>query len=147
MVDSLKASEQGLKIVDEARRRKRWQKNASTWVESAKTSEATLRRFWARKSAIDRYAFIAICKAVGVNWEEVAEPSEIQETELPVLSTAKANPSIPNLNFVGRERAIASLNTRINQGAKIIVIQAPGGVGKTKLAEEYFNSQGFELVL
>jgi tetratricopeptide (TPR) repeat protein len=60
---------------------------------------------------------------------------------------AIAHPSIPNQNFVGREKAIARLNTHINQGAKIIVIQAAGGVGKTKLAEEYFNSQGFELVL
>ncbi|MEK0194690.1 tetratricopeptide repeat protein [Microcoleus anatoxicus] len=147
MVDSLRASEQGLKIVDEARRRKRWQKNASIWVTVAETSEATLKRFWARKSAIDRFTFIAICEVVGVNWEEIAEPSEIQETELPVLSTAKAHPSIPNQNFVGRDRAIASLNTRINQGAKIIVIQAPGGVGKTTLAHEYLNSQGFDLVL
>jgi len=58
-----------------------------------------------------------------------------------------AHPSIPNQNFVGREGVIASLNTHINQGAKIIVIQAAGGVGKTKLAQEYFNSQGFELVI
>jgi len=107
MVDSLKASEQGLQIVDEARRKKRWQKNSLTWVQEAKTSEATLRRFWARKSAIDRYAFIGICQAVGVNWEEIAEPSEIKETELLVVSTAKAHPSIPNQNFVGREKAIA----------------------------------------
>ncbi|MDQ2097207.1 MAG: tetratricopeptide repeat protein [Tychonema bourrellyi B0820] len=147
MVDSLKASEDGLKIVDEARRRKRWQKNSLTWVQEAKTSEATLKRFWARKFFIDRFAFIAICKAVGVNWEEIAEPSEIQETELPVVSTVKAHPSIPNQNFVGRDKAIASLNTHINQGAKIIVIQAPGGVGKTTLAHEYLNSQGFDLVL
>jgi hypothetical protein len=147
MVDSLKASEQGLKIVDEARRNKRWQKNSLTWVQEAKTSEATLKRFWGRKSAIDRYAFIGICHAVGVNWEEIAEPSEIKETELLVVSTAKAHPSIPNQNFVGREGAIAHLNTRINQGAKIIVIQAPGGVGKTTLAQEYLKSQGFDLVL
>ena len=58
-----------------------------------------------------------------------------------------AHPSVPNQNFVGREGAIASLNTHINQGAKIIVIQAPGGVGKTTLAHEYLNSQGFDLVL
>ncbi|WP_293148657.1 MULTISPECIES: tetratricopeptide repeat protein [unclassified Microcoleus] len=58
-----------------------------------------------------------------------------------------AHPSIPNQNFVGRERAIDYLNIRINQGAKIIVIQAPGGVGKTTLAQEYLNSQGFDLVL
>jgi tetratricopeptide (TPR) repeat protein len=147
MVDSLKASEDGLKIVDEARRRKRWQKNASIWVTVAETSEATLKRFWARKSFIDRSTFIAICEAVGVNWKEVAEPSEIQETELPVVSTAIAHSSIPNQNFVGREGAIASLNTRINQGAKITVIQASGGIGKTTLARQYLNSQGFDLVL
>lgn len=147
MVDSLKASEDGLKIVDQARRKKPWQKNSLTWVQVAKTSEATLKRFWARKSGIDRYVFIAICEAVGVNWKEIAEPSEIQETELPVVSAGKAHPSIPNQNFVGREGAIASLNTRINQGAKIIVIQATGGVGKTTLAHEYLNSQGFDLVL
>ncbi|MEG4233524.1 tetratricopeptide repeat protein [Microcoleus sp. Pol11C3] len=58
-----------------------------------------------------------------------------------------AHPSIPNQNFVGREKAIARLNTHINQGAKIIVIQAAGGVGKTTLADEYLISQGFELVL
>ncbi|MEG4838072.1 tetratricopeptide repeat protein [Microcoleus sp. B9-D4] len=58
-----------------------------------------------------------------------------------------AHPSIPNHNFVGREGAIAQLNTRINQGAKIIVIKASGGIGKTTLARQYLNSQGFDLVL
>lgn len=58
-----------------------------------------------------------------------------------------AHLSIPNQNFVGRDKAIASLNTHINQGAKIIVIQANGGVGKTTLVHEYLNSQGFDLVL
>jgi len=114
MVDSLRASEQGLKIVDEARRKKRWQKYALTWATVAATSTATLKRFWARKSAIDRYAFIAICEAVGVNWEKVAEPSEIKETDLPVLSTAIAHPSVPNHNFVGREGAIATNNRGFN---------------------------------
>jgi len=47
MADTLKASEQGLKIVDEARRKKRWQKYALTWATVAATSQATLRRFWA----------------------------------------------------------------------------------------------------
>lgn len=58
-----------------------------------------------------------------------------------------AHPSIPNQNFVGREKAIAHLNTRINQGAKIIVIKASGGIGKTTLARQYLHSQGFDLVL
>ncbi len=65
---------------------------------------------------------------------------------IPVEGTI-ALPSAPNPNFVGREEAIASLNTRINQGAKVIVIQGPGGVGKTTLAKEYLKSQGFDLVV
>lgn len=60
---------------------------------------------------------------------------------------AIATPWVQNLNFVGREEAIAYLNVRVSQGAKVIVIQAPGGVGKTTLAQEYLNSQGFDLVL
>lgn len=109
MADTLKASEQGLKIVDQARRRKRWQKYALTWATVAATSTATLKRFWSRRS-IDRYAFIAICQAVGVDWKEVAELTEIQETELPVVSAPKATPSVQNLNFVGSEKAIAANN-------------------------------------
>jgi len=77
-------------------------------------------------------------------------PDDLRQQPEPDFAAGEgaiAHPSIPNQNFVGREGAIARLNTHINQGAKIIVIQAAGGVGKTKLAEEYFNSQGFELVI
>lgn len=48
-------------------------------------------------------------------------------------------------NFVGREGAIDKLNNIVSQGAKVILIQAKGGVGKTKLAWEYLK--GFDLVL
>ena len=43
--------------------------------------------------------FKAYCKVLELNWEEIAEPSEIQETELPVVFTAKATPSVQNLNY------------------------------------------------
>lgn len=146
MVDTLKASEDGLKIVDEARRKKGWQKNSLKWIEEGKTSEATIKRFW-RKLAIDRFTFIAICQAVGVNWKEVAELSEIQEIELPVVSPVKDTPPIPNQNFIGRENAIAHLKTKINQGAKIILIQATAGIGKTTLATEFLKNQNFDKIL
>nr|WP_242033215.1 tetratricopeptide repeat protein [Coleofasciculus sp. FACHB-129] len=56
--------------------------------------------------------------------------------------------SHPDPNFMGREDAISHLNIRVNQGAKVIVIQAPGGVGKTTLAQQYLKkTQGFDLVL
>jgi hypothetical protein len=48
---------------------------------------------------------------------------------------------------VGRAEAIAHLNTLLQQGAKAIVIQGEGGLGKTTLAQHYLQSQGFEIVL
>ncbi|NJL90013.1 MAG: ATP-binding protein [Coleofasciculaceae cyanobacterium SM2_1_6] len=46
-------------------------------------------------------------------------------------------PESSNPEFIGREGAFAELHTKIRQGAKVIVIQAPGGVGKTTLAQEF----------
>ncbi|MCF3578421.1 NB-ARC domain-containing protein [Planktothrix agardhii 1029] len=146
MVDTLKASEDGLKIVYQAGRKKGWRKTSVKWIEEGKTSEATIKRFW-RKLAIDRLTFIDICQAVGVNWKEVAELSEIQEIELPVVSPVKDTPPIPNQNFIGRENAIAHLQTKINQGAKVILIQAAAGIGKTTLATEFLKNQNFDKIL
>lgn len=49
--------------------------------------------------------------------------------------------------FVELEDAIADLNVLASQGQKIILIQAEGGVGKTTLAGQYFNTQEFDIVL
>ena len=50
-------------------------------------------------------------------------------------------------NFLGRDREIAELNNLINRGAKVILIQGEGGVGKTTLARRYFKTLKFDLVL
>ncbi|QZZ22409.1 tetratricopeptide repeat protein [Leptothermofonsia sichuanensis E412] len=50
-------------------------------------------------------------------------------------------------NFVGRESAINSLNTLVQQGNRIILIQGDGGQGKTTLARKYFDTQGFDFYL
>jgi tetratricopeptide (TPR) repeat protein len=57
--------------------------------------------------------------------------------------------SAPTLNtdFLGRENAIANINSLIERGNKVIVIQGKGGVGKTTLAQHFFHEKGFDLVL
>ena len=74
----------------------------------------------------------------------VIVPVRDEENLIPLTDKT---PEPPSQNFIGREGAVADLNTRIKQGAKVILIQAPGGVGKTTLAQEYLHAQGFEVVL
>ncbi|MEC4815781.1 MAG: NB-ARC domain-containing protein [Scytonema sp. PMC 1069.18] len=50
-------------------------------------------------------------------------------------------------HFIGRTETILHLSTLVEQGAKAIVIQGEGGVGKTTLAQHYLQTQGFEFVL
>ncbi len=126
-----RASPQGLEIVERARIRKNWTKAAPQWLQAAYTSEATLRRFW-RREPIKKQTFQDICEAVNVNWQEVVEQSR---------------PIVSDSNFVGREEAINDLNQLTAQGAKLILIQGQGGIGKTTLARYYFDTQGFDLVI
>ena len=55
--------------------------------------------------------------------------------------------AIDNLNFVGRQQAIATLQNLVDRGNKIIVLQAKGGVGKTTLAQQFLADRGFEITL
>ncbi|NEQ99807.1 MAG: tetratricopeptide repeat protein [Cyanothece sp. SIO2G6] len=50
-------------------------------------------------------------------------------------------------NFVGRGGAIAHLNALVNQGARVIVIQGEGGLGKTTLAQTFLQRGNFEITL
>jgi class 3 adenylate cyclase len=82
-MSTLKASKQGLELVDRARRRKGWTKTRTlAWWQAAHTSQATVRRFW-RGIAIDRETFIAICLAVGLtDWQAIAENTSLEEQDL-----------------------------------------------------------------
>jgi WD40 repeat protein/DNA-binding Xre family transcriptional regulator len=83
MADSLKASEAGLRMVDQARRHKRWRKTAEAWCSAAFTSRATLNRFWGGK-AIRSETFMAICDAVNVDWQRIVDPAFSQTTGVPL---------------------------------------------------------------
>ncbi|MBD2596900.1 hypothetical protein H6G74_21575 [Nostoc spongiaeforme FACHB-130] len=66
--------------------------------------------------------------------------SEFSQTE----NFIKGKTISENHDFLGREDAISDLNKLVNEGAKVILIQAEGGVGKTTLARKWFESQGLE---
>jgi hypothetical protein len=88
MASSLRASVTGLACMDQARRRKGWTKTwTAVWWESAYTSQATLRRFW-RGLAIQREPFIAICEAVGVNWETIVDLGAGTELDAPLIESS-----------------------------------------------------------
>lgn len=77
--------------------------------------------------------------------------SQISRTQLHFPSPPTFHPGIDPTtepsNFVGRTTAIAHLHRLVTQGAKAIVIQGEGGLGKTTLAQQYLQIQEFEVVL
>jgi tetratricopeptide (TPR) repeat protein len=75
-----------------------------------------------------------------------SQPSR-QNPNPPAGVAQRVQPLATEPNFVGRESAIADLNTLISQGKKVILVQAEGGVGKTTLAWHYLNTHAFDLVL
>lgn len=88
-------------------------------------SVSTLKIFL-KGGGIDRLNFIECCEKLGLDWQEVVEkPSKTEN----------------NPDFVGRESAIADLNDLDAKGAKVILIRAAGGVGKTTLAEQYLKQR------
>lgn len=142
MADSLRASEKGLEILHEARRNRGWTKTASSWLVAAHTTQATLRRFW-KRTPINRDTFIGICQAVGVNWQEVAEPKETHspKPQKPAKSPSFALPEkiAPVKNWVGRSKELAILKSHLlDPVTRTLVITAVcvvglAGIGKTTL--------------
>ena len=73
MAATVRASNEGLELVEKARNRKGWNKTEQAWADIATTSKATLRRFWGGL-AIQTATFQAIGEAVGIeDWESIAD--------------------------------------------------------------------------
>ncbi|MEA5465687.1 NB-ARC domain-containing protein [Leptothoe sp. PORK10 BA2] len=141
MGQSIRASEKGLAIANQARQRRGWTKTSTArWWQDAHTSRATLRRFW-RGERIQQEAFIAICHTIGIDtWQDIAElsfapiaePSWQLEPKPGNVDWGEA-PDIEQ--FYGREPELEQLQTWIvTETAKLINISGPGGHGKTALA-------------
>jgi uncharacterized protein YjbI with pentapeptide repeats len=72
MAVSIRISASGLLIADDARRKLGLIKHSAALAQDAKTSIATLKRFWVRRP-ISKEAFISICNRLSVDWHSVME--------------------------------------------------------------------------
>jgi WD40 repeat protein len=81
MASTLRASLQGIEIVDRARRHKGWNKTEVAWQVRADVSKSSLDRFW-MKQPIKHQNFVSICEAVGVDWEQVHDFRAIESSSL-----------------------------------------------------------------
>jgi tetratricopeptide (TPR) repeat protein len=82
MAATLRASKEGLAIIDRERKKKGWKATAVSWYQAANTSEATLKRF-RRGLPIQQNIFVDICKAVGIEkWEEIVDNTLIESTSV-----------------------------------------------------------------
>jgi len=66
----------------------------------------------------------------------------VQSSHLQPLPDASNTPE-----FVGRQQAITQLDQWVQQGVTAIALQGEGGLGKTTLAQQYLQDQGYEIVL
>lgn len=139
-VDSLEASTQGLELVDQKRRQKRWNRTAPVWCREAFTTRSTLNRFWAGKP-IRQETFIAICQAVGVDWKEVVDRTRALQLTSPT-GFALPQKIAPVRNWVGRKPELDTLKTLVlDPSTRTLTITAVSvvglaGIGKTTLASQ-----------
>lgn len=144
---TVRASQQGLLQVDQARRRKGWLKQSDGWCRLAQTSRATLKRFW-RCEAIEQGTFVALCQAVGLpDWETIAElnplpplqPSHTSQPPTPEKLRLCLN-EMPDVSlFLGRAAELSQL-TDWSHRARLIVVWGLGGLGKTSLVAEWVEA-------
>lgn len=128
---TVKASAQGLKIVDKARIKKGWNKYEKTWWQLAASSESTLKRFWRQEYKIDVEAFQKICEVVGIDdWENIVDWEE--------------NISEPSHNCYYIKRSFNGVNESskyqviLEPGALIRII-APRKMGKSSFLNKIIN--------
>lgn len=129
-------------------------RNRITWIQKQmentgeSISSNTIRKIFTKQS-VEEYVIQSVFKALKISYkrnvDSILVSKDISSAKISYQNCLSFKNKSPH--FLGRDDDIAKLNTLINQHQKIIVIQAPGGLGKTTLAKQYLDNQGFDLVL
>ena len=122
MAVSLRASRQGLEIVDHARKKKKWTKRAAAWYEAALVGEAALKKFWQRIPIVQEN-FVAICEAVGQKWEEIVDNSPLTKTN------SRAEFFAYDDVWVGREQLVAELQEKVQGSCRLLILLGIAVIG------------------
>lgn len=108
-------SPEGIETVDNARRRKGWNRTSEEWIEAARTSASTLKRFQ-NGELVSNDSFISLCKAIGLEWQDLVNWEEsrkkvVLSRKVENSSKAKASepPEPPEPSNSLRDRRLLSL--------------------------------------
>ncbi|MBE9214690.1 pentapeptide repeat-containing protein [Plectonema cf. radiosum LEGE 06105] len=169
---TLKASQQGITAIKQARIAQGWSVDDFRWLESASEilgvswqengvlavgiSEGTWKRFLAGKNPINADAFKAYCQVLGLNWQEVGEiavKKEFSSSHPLPLSPLIDWGDAPDVSFFyGRQAEIQIVKQWVVQEkCRLITLLGMGGIGKTtlcvKVAQQIVEMQDFACLI
>ena len=117
--------------------------------------------FFTLKGVKPQY-FVALCKALGLNWEEIREPNGTPSPQIPLLNDNPIaeleqlninhnNPFIPQHGkiddprfFFGREREIRWVFQMLNSGSSVAII-GEKAIGKSSLLQAIYREAPHQL--
>lgn len=122
---TLRASVEGLRLIEAARNKKGWNKQDKVWSDLAEVSRETLKRFQ-KGDSINEKNFIGICEAIEVSYKDVIAAPR---------SFWLSSPAVDSL--IGRKNDIKTLSNWIEKDkCRLIAIVAFGGTGKSYLTKQ-----------